>query len=584
MRTWVKPDLVLLHPPSVYDFRERPILFGPISDVIPSTAIFEMYPVGFTSIAEYLERHGFRVRILNLANRMLADRRYDVEAALGKLRPRCAFGIDLHWLPHVQGSLEIAGICKRLFPGVPVIFGGFSASYFHEELAARPEVDFVVRGDSTEYPLRQLLESIAGDAGERLAAIPNLTWSRPDGKVVVNPLEHVPRNLDHYSQPYWNMIRTALRHLDIKGMLPIHDWWSYPICAVMTCRGCVHRCAFCGGSRPGLQLYGGRSRPSFRSPERIAEDILQIAEFTSAPIFVVGDLRQAGPAYAEVLFDRLRGKNIRNHIVVELFDRAPAAYFRKLKAVFPHFNLEMSPESHEPDVRKWSGKNYTNQELEATIAAALAEGCLKFDLFFMIGLPGQTYDSVMGTVDYCEKLLERFGNRLVPFISPLAPFIDPGSPIFERPDDFGYTLHHRSLEDFRSALLQPSWKYALSYETRWMNREQIVEATYEAALRVNRLKGRFGLVAEHTRRDVEERIVLAGKLIKKIDAFMSLSAQERQRAMADLRPDIERVNTDTLCQSNEIKWPLPNRNFRYHKIAAHLFRKALTRRPQAERY
>ena len=28
-----KPDLILLHAPSVYDFRKEPIMFGPISDV-----------------------------------------------------------------------------------------------------------------------------------------------------------------------------------------------------------------------------------------------------------------------------------------------------------------------------------------------------------------------------------------------------------------------------------------------------------------------------------------------------------------------------------------------------------------------
>ncbi len=55
-----KVDLVLLHPPAIYDFRKRPIKLGPISDVIPSTPIFEMYPVGFASISEYLERNGFR--------------------------------------------------------------------------------------------------------------------------------------------------------------------------------------------------------------------------------------------------------------------------------------------------------------------------------------------------------------------------------------------------------------------------------------------------------------------------------------------------------------------------------------------
>ena len=75
------PDLVLLHAPALYDFRDVDTLFGPVSDVVPSSLIFEMYPVGLTSIGERLEREGFNVRLVNLAYRMLRDRGYDVEAA-----------------------------------------------------------------------------------------------------------------------------------------------------------------------------------------------------------------------------------------------------------------------------------------------------------------------------------------------------------------------------------------------------------------------------------------------------------------------------------------------------------------------
>ena len=69
-------DLILLHPPSIYDFRKLSVMWGPISDVIPSTPIFEMYPLGFVSISQYLNRHGLDVRIINIAYRMLSDPDY----------------------------------------------------------------------------------------------------------------------------------------------------------------------------------------------------------------------------------------------------------------------------------------------------------------------------------------------------------------------------------------------------------------------------------------------------------------------------------------------------------------------------
>jgi len=153
-------DLILLHPPTLYDFRKRPGIHGPISDVVPSTPIFEMYPIGFASLSEYLERHGLKVRIINVALKMLKDEELDVEQLIRRQRP-VAFGIDLHWMAHVQGALALGEIIKRFHPKIPVILGGLSATYFHEEiLRDYPFVDFVVRGDSTEQPLLQLLKAI----------------------------------------------------------------------------------------------------------------------------------------------------------------------------------------------------------------------------------------------------------------------------------------------------------------------------------------------------------------------------------------------------------------------------------------
>jgi hypothetical protein len=46
-----------------------------------------------------------------------------------------------------------------------VLIGGLSASYYHEELVRLPFVDFVMRGDSTEEPVRQLIFELYYPAG-----------------------------------------------------------------------------------------------------------------------------------------------------------------------------------------------------------------------------------------------------------------------------------------------------------------------------------------------------------------------------------------------------------------------------------
>src|SRR5690554_5936256 len=94
-------DAVFIHAPSVYDFRKKPIFYGPVSDVIPSSPVFEMYPIGFMTLSAHLQHAGFRTKIINMAVRMLMSEKYDVEKVIRKTNARVFF-IDLHWMPHAH--------------------------------------------------------------------------------------------------------------------------------------------------------------------------------------------------------------------------------------------------------------------------------------------------------------------------------------------------------------------------------------------------------------------------------------------------------------------------------------------------
>ena len=433
-------DLVLLHAPSVYDFRKKSILYGPVSDLVPSTPVFEMYPIGLTTIAEYLERHGLRVRIVNLAVRMLNSDRFDAEKLIQKLRP-AAFGIDLHWMPHAHGAIEIARLCKKHHPDIPIMFGGFSSTYYHEELVRRPEVDFVVRGDSTEEPVLQLMQHLTShpDAAS-LEEIPNLTWQQPDGTVEVNEITYSPANLDHVLIDYSYVVKAVARYRDLASFVPFKGWLGYPITAALSVRGCTHNCRTCGGSATAFAALHNRRRPAYRSPEDLAQDIRNIARFSRGPVFILGDIRQPGEEYADRFLRAIHGYE--GPVILELFDAADREFIQQVAKAMPNWTLEISLESHSEEVRAAFGRPYKNAHIEDTMRYALEAGVRRLDIFFMIGLPKQDYQSVMDTVDYCEYLMRDLDTgpqrRLIPFISPLAPFLDPGSPVFENPERYGY--------------------------------------------------------------------------------------------------------------------------------------------------
>lgn len=550
-------DFVLIHPPSVYDFREKPVLWGPISDLVPSTTIFDMYPIGFVTIAQFLEARGVRVQILNLAVRMLNDENFNPETLISSLNTS-AFGVDLHWLPHAHGAIEIAKIIKKYHPNIPVIFGGLSASYYHLELMKYPQIDYVVRGDSTELPVLQLIEYIIGRKKEStLEKIPNITYKNRSGIVKVNSLNFVPSDLDFFSLKMETPINSFLRTLNLSGVLPFKKWVKYPVVAGLTCKGCTHNCVVCGGSNFAYNRFLNRKKPVYRSPELLAEDIKEMGKITKGPIFIIGDIRQQGMDYAKIFLKHISG--IKNRIIFEFFTPVSGSFAEQIADAVPNFVCEISPESHDPHIRRMAGKPFPPGAVERTIKNLINVGVKRIDLFFIIGLPGQDSRSVLEGVEFYEELLRKSEKyrKVKLFISPLAPFLDPGSLEFEKPDYFGYRKLCKTLEDHRKQLTAPSWKHLLSYSTRWMSRDEIVEATYAASEKLNKLKLREDLINHETFSTINEKIGASRIILKEIDKLY----QREEMKVLTRYPDrhrniIEYVNNSTLCKKEELDLPV----------------------------
>jgi hypothetical protein len=289
----------------------------------------------------------------------------------------------------------------------------------------------------------------------------------------------------------------------------------------------------------------------------VASDLRRISRFSRGPVFVLGDIRQAGMDYARRFLKAMQGFN--EQVIIEFFWPVERGFMEEVAAALPNFVVELSPESHDPAVRRYSGKPFSDAAIESSIEHILAVGCQRMDLFFMSGMPGQTPQSVLDTIEYCGHLLRHFDGdeRLKLFISPLAPFLDPGSLAFEKPEQYGYRKLCHTLEDHRQALLAPSWKYVLSYETRWMNRSELVDCTYRAGLRLNRLKAEFGQVSQERAQLTEERIKQAIALMQRIDRLVETTEPATwEQWLLPLRDEIEEVNRSTVCEKEELNLPV----------------------------
>jgi radical SAM superfamily enzyme YgiQ (UPF0313 family) len=299
----------------------------------------------------------------------------------------------------------------------------------------------------------------------------------------------------------------------------------------------------------------------------VVRDVMQISRFTNAPVFILGDLLQQGEDYAYQVLRALQKASVKNQLIFELFNPAPREIMKEMALASPNFCLEISPESHDPAIRIPAGRRYSTEAFEQTIADALDAGCGRFDIYFMTGIPRQTPQSVMETVDYCDDLLTRFKSdkRLALFISPLSPFVDPGSLAFEQPKRYGYRILCHTVEEHRKAIVSPSWKYSLNYETEWMSRDQIAETAYESILRLNRVKAKHGIISEKIAQLSEQRLNAGRDMMHRLDEVMSGGNYEEE--LSRLKPEIDRINSFPVSEKIQQELPVGSVKLKYWRAA-----------------
>lgn len=207
---------VLLINPSLSPESVPPVMTGVLRDSVP-------FSLGH--LAGYLLEKGHQVRVVDDQLERLDAAR--LERIIASLAPPRVVGITVLTVTCAR-AYELARIVKTLDPAATVVLGGVHATALPEEGLRRPGVDVVVRGEG-ELTLEELVRHVG--EGSSWAGITGISVLE-GGLVRHNP----PRPL--------------LEDLDTLPPFPYHlfeaDRERYRgFAAVITSRGCPHRCAFC---------------------------------------------------------------------------------------------------------------------------------------------------------------------------------------------------------------------------------------------------------------------------------------------------------------------------------------------------
>jgi B12-binding domain/radical SAM domain protein len=533
-------DVILIHPPAVYDFRKKTIFPSAMGFTVEQIQ-FTKVPIGLLSMADYLDRAGYRVVIDNLGDRMVSDRYFDVENHIKNLKARI-YGIDLHWMHHAQGAIEIARICKRLHPDSLVVIGGLTATCFHEEIIQKYSfVDAVIRAEGE----KALLEfTKAFDKNRQITDTPNLTYRKQNGEVCVTPLMEQGDSIDEFEYTRYDLLMPDTTVFT-------HD--AAPRGTLITCRGCIYNCVTCGASSYSYKKYLGKEKPAFRSPLKIADDIRRLNKQGIYMAGIYQDPRMGGEEYWRNLFDLLRSEKLRlDCLSIDIFAPVNEEFVKAVAATRKQVVFYFCPESGNRDVRKIQGRGYTNEEIIDTIQL-----CYKYripvTLFFSIGLAGETFETMRDTIELWEQIcsinkavlesntFQEIGKNIVlggPIIGPII--VDPGSLAADYPEKYGYKMNFKSLEEYIDAFSLPSWHQWINYETTLLRRDDLINLIFKYVEFSIIQRTKYGFYSR-TDAEIERFRNEVNKIaVKEVDAIMKLPDRlAREEKLKSLKNTID---------------------------------------------
>ncbi|MCK4778841.1 MAG: cobalamin-dependent protein, partial [Candidatus Lokiarchaeota archaeon] len=232
----------MVHPPRVL----KPE-YGKNAKFVRGSFIF--IPMGVFAIADFLEKEGFGVKIINYPLEQYLNRNWELTNFLKNIDFDVC-GIDLHWIHNAHGAIEVAKIVKKVNPNAKVILGGYSASYYHNQiLKYYKAVDGIIRGEG-EVPLLKYAQSVKKN--QSLDSVPNLSYRDSPKHIKVNSLTYTAKTLDNLNFTNVSLLKNAKQYFECsRQMMGIA--FNLPVG-----RGCPFNCPYCGGGQRAQEYISGR--------------------------------------------------------------------------------------------------------------------------------------------------------------------------------------------------------------------------------------------------------------------------------------------------------------------------------------
>jgi len=453
-----KIDCLFINTPKMNSY------YKPLGDFILDTYM----PMGLLALADLLTKEGFSSEIIHLGVEWILNRSFSI-LSYPKNRKVKIMAIPLHWHHQSYDSIELAREIKKSCPKTYIVLGGYTASYFDEEILKRFSfIDGIIRGDG-EIPILSLVKAVIKK--KNLSKVPNLTW-RKRGRVIRNKLSYVAtqKDLDRLSFTNFKLLKNYQTYIKYVGFLPFFVknfskeanflMFSYrsPTFPLFIGRGCLANCTYCGGGREAQGYINGREEPIFRSQEKVLESIKEAKEYGYETVLMDFYPFLQSDDYYIRLFQLIRKERINIECLFGCFSLPSKEFAEEFHKTFPNRRsaIWLSPESGVEMVRKKiRGFFYTNGQIMEALEN-LNRLNVTTELYFTFGFPFEKAEDVLKTKKFAFHLKKRFKCVWAIRAYPLE--MEPGSPWQRSPEKFGIASNRKGFIDFYKANSQKNPK------------------------------------------------------------------------------------------------------------------------------
>lgn len=184
--------------------------------------------------------------------------------------------------------------------------------------------------------------------------------------------------------------RPIIPYIDV-----VHDRSS-----VEVMRGCTRGCRFC---QAGMIYRPLRER----SPAKVKDAVESIIETGGYDEISLSSLSSADYSPIEALLEELSPLMVKDHVTISLPSLRVDSFSIELAARLSQVRksgLTLAPEAGTQRLRDIINKGVTDDDIEAAATKIFTQGWQKLKLYFMIGLPGETQEDIIGIANIARKI------------------------------------------------------------------------------------------------------------------------------------------------------------------------------------